>query len=154
MTDTSAAKTPQHRHLTGLRQPSTCGLALCSDLLRNQTPYPPEPYDLDKCTVKIVMLLHPEDSTNDDAKCTIAVSTHEDLPLTQIVKRSQVNLPKPITDLLEELKTDLPQREFHARVKQSKIGKQKSTKSTKTNSQTKVEPAKSDTSTIKQVQLF
>ena len=154
MTDTSAAKTPQHGHLTGLRQPSTCGLALCSDLLRNQTPYPPEPYDLDKCTVKIVMLLHPGDSTNDDAKCTIAVSTHEDLPLTQIVKRSQVNLPKPITDLLEELKTDLPQREFHARVKQSKIGKQKSTKSTKTNSQTKVEPDKSDTSTIKQVQLF
>ena len=140
MTDTSAAKTPQHRHLKGLRQP--------------QTPCPPEPYDLDKCTVKIVMLLHPGDSTNDDAKCTIAVSTHEDIPLTQIVKRSQLSLPKPITDLLEELKTDLPQREFHARVKQSKIAKQKSTKSTKTSSQTKVEPAESDTSTIKQAQLF
>ena len=140
MTDTSATKTLQHGHLTGLRQP--------------QTPCTPEPYDLDKCTVKIVMLLHPGDSTNDDAKCTIAVSTHEDIPLTQIVKRSQVNLPEPITDLLEELKADLPQREFHARVKQSKTSKQKSTKSNKTSSQTKVEPAESNTSTIKQVQLF
>ncbi|MGB5635226.1 MAG: hypothetical protein WBM86_20935 [Waterburya sp.] len=56
MTDTSVTKTPQHGHLTGLRQPSP------SDLLRNQTPCPPEPYDLDKCTVKIVMLLHPGDS--------------------------------------------------------------------------------------------
>ncbi|MEL6582185.1 MAG: hypothetical protein AAFQ14_20755 [Cyanobacteria bacterium J06621_12] len=115
----------------------------------------PEPYDLDKCTIKIVMLLHPGDSTNDDAKCTIAVSTHEDIPLTQIVKRSQVNLPEPITDLLEELKADLPQREFHARVKQSKNTKQKNTKSNKTSSQTKVEPTESNTSsTIKQVQLF
>ncbi len=121
MTDTSATKTPQ-----------------------------PEPYDFERCTTKIVILLHPGDS----AECTIAVSTHEDIPLTKIVERSQVNLPKPITDLLEELKTDLPQREFHARVKQSKTSKQKSTKSNKTSSQTKVEPAESDTSTIKQVQLF
>ena len=110
------------------------------------------------------MLLHPGDSTNDDAKCTIAVSTHEDIPLTQIVKRSallvrgaqsQLSLPEPITDLLEELKADLPQREFHARVKQGKTSKQKSTKSNKTSSQTKVEPTESNTSsTIKQVQLF
>ena len=141
MTDTSATKTPQHGHLTGLRQP--------------QTPCPPEPYDLDKCTVKIVMLLHPVDSNNDDAKCTIAVSTHEDIPLTQIVKRSQVNLPKPITDLLEELKTDLPQREFHARVKQSKTSKQKTTKTTKSSKSGKTsQPTESNTLTIKQVQLF
>lgn len=110
----------------------------------------PEPYDFDRCTTKIVILLHPGGS----ADCTIAVSTHEDIPLTKIVRRSQLNLPKPITDLLEELKTDLPQREFHARVKQSKTNKQKSTKSTKSNSQTKIEPAESNTSTIKQVQLF
>ena len=45
MTDTSATKTPQ-----------------------------PEPYDLDKCTVKIVMLLHPGDSTNDDAKLLLLLS--------------------------------------------------------------------------------
>lgn len=114
----------------------------------------PEPYDFDRCTTKIVILLHPGDSANNDAQCTIAVSTHEDIPLTQIVKRSQVNLPEPVEELLEELKADLPQRQFHARVKQSKTSKQKSTKSNKTNSQTKVEPAESNASTIKQVQLF
>ena len=113
----------------------------------------PEPYDFDRCTTKIVILLHSEDS----ADCTIAVSTHEDIPLTKIVRRSQLNLPEPVVELLEELKTDLPQREFHARVKQGKTSKQKSTKSNKTNSQTKVEPAESNesnASTIKQVQLF
>ena len=31
----------------------------------------PEPYDLDKCTIKLVILLHP-----DDANCAIAASTH------------------------------------------------------------------------------
>ena len=113
----------------------------------------PEPYDFDCCTTKIVILLHPGDS----ADCTIAVSTHEDIPLTKIVRRSQLNLPEPVEELLEELKTDLPQREFHARVKQGKTSKQKSTKSNKTNSQTKVEPAESNesnASTVKQVQLF
>ncbi|MGK7952341.1 MAG: hypothetical protein AB4368_27040 [Xenococcaceae cyanobacterium] len=112
----------------------------------------PEPYELEKCTVKLVILLHPVDSASDDADCTIAVSTHDDIPLTKIVKRSQLNLPKPVTDLLEELKTDLPQREFHARVKQSKTSKQKTTKTTK--SDTTSQLTESNTSTIKQVQLF
>ena len=114
----------------------------------------PEPYDLDKCTVKLVILLHPVDSASDDADCTIAVSTHDDIPLTKIVKQSQLNLPKPVTDLLEELKADLPQREFHARVKQSKTSKQKTTKSSQTSPTTKASSAESNTSSIKQVQLF
>ena len=114
----------------------------------------PEPYELDKCTVKLVILLHPVDSTSDDADCTIAVSTHDDIPLTKIVKQSQLNLPKPVTDLLEELKADLPQREFHARVKQSKTSKQKTTKSSQTSPTTKASSAESNTSSIKQVQLF
>ncbi|MEM9506791.1 MAG: hypothetical protein AAGA16_03785 [Cyanobacteria bacterium P01_E01_bin.35] len=113
-----------------------------------------EPYDLEKCTIKIVMLLHPADSNKDNSDCTIAISTHDDIPLTKIVERSQLNLPEAVEELLEELKTDLPQREFHARVKQSKTSKQKTTKSNKTSSKTKAKPTKSDTSTIKQVQLF
>ena len=114
----------------------------------------PEPYDLDKCTVKVVMLLHPCKNNSNDADCTIAASTHEDIPLTKILKRSQLDLPEPVTDLLEELKADLPQREFHARVKQSKTSKKKSTKTSKTNSKTKAKPTESNTSSIKQVQLF
>lgn len=55
-----------------------------------------EPYDLEKCTIKIVILLHPGDSTKDDPDCTIAVSTHDDIPLTRIIKRSQVNLPEAV----------------------------------------------------------
>ena len=117
----------------------------------SKTP-PPEPYNLDKCTVKIVLLLHPCKTNSDDADCTVAVSTHNDLPLTKIVERSQLDLPEPITELLAELKADLPQREFHARVKQSKTNKQKTTHTaiSAKNSQ----PNESDTSSIKQVQLF
>ena len=110
----------------------------------------PEPYDFDRCTTKIVILLHPGDS----ADCTIAVSTHGDIPLTKIVGRSQLNLPKPVKELLEELKADLPQREFHARVKHSKTNQQKTAKSSQTSSQTTAKTTESDTSTIKQVQLF
>ena len=113
---------------------------------------PPEPYDLDKCTVKVVILMHPGDSSADDADCTIAVSTHEDIPLTKLVKRSQISFPEPITDLLEELKAALPQREFHARVKQSKTSKQKTTKTNRSSKTS--QPTESNTSTIKQVQLF
>ncbi len=75
-----------------------------------------------------------------------------DLPLTKIVKRSQLDLPEPIKDLLEELKADLPQREFHARVKHSKTNKQKTTHTTKSGRTSP--PTESDTSSIKQVQLF
>ena len=112
----------------------------------------PEPYDLDKCTVKIVLLLHPCQTNSSDSDCTIAISTHEDIPLTKIVKRSQLSLPEPITELLAELKADLPQREFHARVKQSKTSKQKTTHTAKSGKTS--QPTESDTSTIKQVQLF
>ncbi len=112
----------------------------------------PEPYDLEKCTVKIVLLLHPCQTDADDSDCTIAISTHEDIPLTKIVKRSQLDLPEPIKDLLAELKADLPQREFHARVKQSKTSKQKTTKTAKSSKTS--QPTESDTSSIKQVQLF
>ena len=133
----------------------------------SKTP-PPEPYDLDKCTVKIVLLLHPcqTDANDSDQRspaspvfsrrgtgdCTIAVSTHKDIPLTKIVKRSQLSLPEPITELLAELKADLPQREFHARVRQSKTRKQKTTHTAKSSKTS--QPTESDTSTIKQVQLF
>ena len=126
----------------------------------SKTPQP-EPYDLDKCTIKIVLLLHPCKTNSNDADCTIAISTHNDLPLTKIVKRSallvrgaqsQLDLPEPVTDLLAELKADLPQREFHARVKQSKTSKQKTTKTTKSSKTS--QPTESNTSTIKQVQLF
>ena len=109
----------------------------------------PEPYDLDKCTIKLVILLHP-----DDANCTIAVSTHDDLPLTKIVKRSQLDFPEPVIELLAELKADLPQREFHARVKQSRTSQPKTSKSSKTLPQTKAQPTESRSSTIKQAQLF
>ncbi|MEM7759301.1 MAG: hypothetical protein AAF298_14430 [Cyanobacteria bacterium P01_A01_bin.40] len=129
---------------------------------------PPEPYDLDKCTVKIVLLLHPCKTNSNDSDqrspaspvfsrrgtgdCTIAVSTHDDLPLTKIIKRSQLSLPEPLKDLLAELKADLPQREFHARVKQSKTSKHKTTKTAKSGKTS--QPNESDTSSIKQVQLF
>lgn len=124
----------------------------------SKTP-PPEPYDLDKCTVKIVLLLHPCPTNSNDSECTIAVSTHEDIPLTKIVKRSallvrgaqsQLDLPEPVTELLAELKADLPQREFHARVKHSKTSKQKTTKTAKSSKT----PQSTETSSIKQVQLF
>ena len=115
----------------------------------------PEPYDLEKCTVKIVLLLHPCQTDANNSDCTIAISTHEDIPLTKIIKRSQLNLPEPIKDLLAELKADLPQREFHARVKQSKTSKQKTTHTAKSIKSSKTsQPTESNTSTIKQVQLF
>ena len=117
----------------------------------SKTPQP-EPYDLDKCTIKIVLLLHPCKIDTKDSDCTIAVSTHNDLPLTKIIKRSQLSLPEPLTDLLAELKADLQEREFHARVKQSKTSKQKTSHTAKSGRTS--QPTESNTSTIKQVQLF
>ncbi len=78
----------------------------------------------------------------------------DDLPLTKIVKRSQLDFPDPVIELLAELKADLPQREFHARVKQSRNSQQKTSKSSKTLPQTKAQPTESRSPTIKQAQLF
>jgi hypothetical protein len=89
-----------------------------------------EPYQLSKCTVRIVITLFPKQDENSDRTCLIAVSTHEDFPVVQCASFSELQpLPKPIKEVLKKLKAELPDRKFNAEVKEFKTQKEPSPKS-------------------------
>jgi hypothetical protein len=85
-----------------------------------------EPYQLSKCTIRIVITLFPKQDESSDRPCLIAASTHDDLPVAQCVNLSELQpLPKPIKEILKQLKAELPDRKFKAEVKEFKTQKDK-----------------------------
>lgn len=79
------------------------------------------PYDFQKGTIKIAILLLKCENNNTERQCIIAASSHQDLPITQIVSWKQLQpLPEPIRVILEQLKTELPRRKTTAQLNQSK----------------------------------
>jgi hypothetical protein len=86
-----------------------------------------EPYELSRCTVRVVITLLPSSSTElqEERDCIIAASTHEDLPVAKYLKLSELEpLPQPLVKLLEELEADLANRQFRDRVRKAKSNKQ------------------------------
>jgi hypothetical protein len=97
-----------------------------------------EPYQLSKCTVRIVITLFPKQDENSDRTCLIAASTHEDFPVVQCASFSELQpLPQPIKEVLKKLKAELPDRKFKAEVKEFKA--QKTTKSETSNPTSKTD---------------
>ncbi|SRR5258706_15732972 len=116
----------------------------------NKTPAKPEkivnpvladPYEFDKCTVAIQIVLLPADGDPHGREVVIGVRTHQDTPIIRVFRLDQVPFQSPITDLLEELKAQLPGRAME------KI--QRETKETKKRkpAPTPVRPAASNTTT-------
>lgn len=111
-----------------------------------------EPYQLSKCTVRIVITLLPSQDENGDRECLIAASTHDDLPIAQCVNFIDLQpLPKPVKEILKQLKEELPKRKFNAEVKEFKA--QKTNKPESSNPPNETE-TKSEITKSKQTTLF
>lgn len=117
-------------------------------LLQEQAEDAGEPYNLEQCTIRVVLTILPPEQNS--RKVMIAASTHNDLPVAQVVAFSDLQpLPQPIRDILEELAEDLPHRRYRAQIKQTKT--QKKSKPHQTPSQP--EPTSPEPSTV-QINLF
>ena len=96
----------------------------------SETPVVEEPYDINRCTVRIVItLLPPDTNQSEDRPCLLAASTHNDLPVAAQVKFSELEpLPVPITRLLAQLRDEHPQRRASVQLKTSKRARSRGTK--------------------------
>lgn len=108
-----------------------------------------EPYQLSECTVRIVITLLPKDD-NSERECLVAASTHDDFPVGQRIKFSELKpLPKPIKEILKQLQAELPDRKFKAEVREFNAKKTN-------NSQTSIDKTekKQETTKSNQTNLF
>jgi hypothetical protein len=70
-----------------------------------------QPYDWDKCTVRLSITFLPGDGDEGGRQIIIGCNTHRDPPLIETVREAGLgSLPPMIAGLLEGLKRRLPQR--------------------------------------------
>ena len=71
-----------------------------------------EPYIFEKCTVKLTITFLPDDDSPEGRKVMLAASSHGDFPVNKMLRLYEMGeLPSPITDLLNELVADFPNRQ-------------------------------------------
>jgi hypothetical protein len=76
------------------------------------SPVEREPYEFDRCTLTISLQLLPTDGDPGGRRVLIGVRNHLDQPIIQAVRESELGpLPSVISELLEQLKADLPSRQ-------------------------------------------
>lgn len=84
-----------------------------------------DPYEFEKCTVAIQIVLLPADGDPHGREVVIGVRTHQDAPIIRVFRMDQVSLQAPITDLLEELKAQLPGRAMEKIQRETKEAKRR-----------------------------
>lgn len=72
-----------------------------------------EPYVFEKCTVKLTITFLPDDNSPLGREVILTASSHGDFPANKILRLQELGeLPPPVTDLLNELKADFPNRKI------------------------------------------
>jgi hypothetical protein len=70
-----------------------------------------QPYDWNRCTVRLSIIFHPIDESEGGRPVTLGCNTHRDPPLFESIREAELGtLPPAIAGLLENLKQRLPQR--------------------------------------------
>lgn len=86
-----------------------------------------EPYIFEKCTVKLTITFLPDDNSPEGRKVMLAASSHDDFPVNKMLREKEMGeLPASITDLLNELVADFPNRQVRRAI--SYAAAQKKTK--------------------------
>ncbi|MBD2772559.1 hypothetical protein [Iningainema tapete] len=86
-----------------------------------------EPYIFEKCTVKLTITFLPDDNSPEGRKVILAASSHGDFPVNKMLREKEMGeLPASITDLLNELIADFPNRQVRRAI--SYAAAQKKTK--------------------------
>ena len=84
-----------------------------------------DPYEFDQCTVAIQIVLLPNDGDAHGREVVIGVRTHQDTPIIRVFRLDQVPLGAPITNLLEELRAQLPSRAMEKIERETKEAKKR-----------------------------
>jgi hypothetical protein len=79
--------------------------------LRKQ-PFTNEPYTFDHCTITVTLQFWPAGTDPRDRLVLVSVRNHQDIPLLAIVHSGELGqLPPVVSELLERLRVELPERE-------------------------------------------
>jgi len=77
-----------------------------------------EPYEFNLCTVKIHIIMRPEDGHPEGRIVEITATSHDDLPLlTQVRENSIGAWPSVLQELLQRLASNLPNRKVSAQIR-------------------------------------
>ena len=77
-----------------------------------------EPYEFNLCTVKIHIVMRPEDGHPEGRIVEITATSHDDLPLlTQVRENSIGAWPSVLQELLQRLASNLPNRKVSAQIR-------------------------------------
>jgi len=75
-----------------------------------------EPYDWDRATIYLGMVIYPDDGAPEGRRVTVTAWTHRDAPVAVTCRKSELGaFPKPMSDALKALKADFPAREAASR---------------------------------------
>ena len=70
-----------------------------------------DPYDFDRCTIQIGLQLLPDDGDPAGRAVVIGVRNHVDAPIVTLTRLATLGpLPQVVTELLDRLRADLPER--------------------------------------------
>ncbi|MEG3932839.1 hypothetical protein QT990_16550 [Microcoleus sp. T3_B1] len=79
-----------------------------------------EPYEFNFCTVKIHIIMRPDDGHPEGRIVEITATSHDDLPLlTQVRENSIGAWPSALQELLQRLASNLPNRKVSAQIRSS-----------------------------------
>lgn len=79
-----------------------------------------EPYEFNLCTVKIHIIMRPDDGHPEGRIVEITATSHDDLPLlTQVRENSIGAWPSALQELLQRLASNLPNRKVSAQIRSS-----------------------------------
>lgn len=85
--------------------------SICEQAPSNEPAANEQPYDWDKCTIRLSITFFPSDGSGDSRRIVLGCNTHNDPPLIEVVRESALGIwPPVIADLFERLKQRLPQR--------------------------------------------
>lgn len=79
-----------------------------------------EPYEFNFCTIKIHIVMRPDDGHPEGRIVEITATSHDDLPLLVQVRENSIGAwPNHLQELLQRLASNLPNRKVSAQIRSS-----------------------------------
>jgi len=101
------------------------------------TPSESEPYIFEQCKVQVVITLLPNTEQPGGRPVLLAASSHGDFPIVAMLNQEELGLlPLAITQLLDDLKADFPNRQIRRNIAQTQATKTLPQRTTQPQTQT------------------
>lgn len=114
-----------------------------------------EPYIFEQCKVQVVITLLPSTGQPGNRPVLLAASSHGDFPIVAMLTQEELgSLPPAIAQLLDDLKTDFPNRQIRRNIAQTQTAKATPKQAIQTQVQaSKTSPTTSKSSSNSQTQI-